>query len=94
MEIRYSKAALKTLQSYDKYLRQRIRNKIKGLALTPPLGDIKALSGEKSVYRLRVGKFRVLFEYNIEEVVNKDGTKDEKKVLSIIDIDSRGEIYK
>ena len=94
LEIRYAKIALKALQGYDKPIRERIRSKIQGLTEIPPLGDIKPLSGEENQYRLRVGKFRVKYEFVTEEILKEDGTRKRVKVLSIIDIDSRGDIYK
>ena len=93
MEIRYSKSALKALQSYDKPTRMRIRNKIDGLTLTPPVGDIKPLAGESGVYRLRVGKFRVKYEYACEGTICLGEVIKCANILQIIDIDSRGNIY-
>lgn len=94
MNIRYAKIALKALQGYDKLTRERIRDKICGLALTPPVGDIKPLAGEKDNYRLRVGKFRIKYEYLTTEITKENSAKELTKVLHIIDIDSRGDIYK
>lgn len=88
MEIRYDKEALKALKSYDKPTRERILEKIQGLTQTPPVGDIKQLVGYNNLFRLRVGKYRVVYEYL---------TTDDNppiKILLINDIDSRGDIYK
>ena len=85
MRIRYGKTALKSLQGYDRPTRERIRQKINDLTLTPPIGDIKALIGEKGRYRLRVGKYRVKYEYIIDKA---------ETILHIVNIDSRGDIYK
>ena len=46
-----------------------------------PEGDIKPLSGRKGEYRLRVGKFRILFYIEAETV-------------RIFKIDTRGDLYK
>ena len=85
IDIKYAKSALKTLQKYDKPTREYIREKIKGLIKTPPIGDIVPLSGSTNEYRLRTGKYRVIFEYL---------TLNNIKVLMINKIDSRGGIYK
>jgi len=85
MKIKYTKQALKTLKSYDKSTRQLIRGKIKGLTETPPKGDIKPLQGSKTEMRLRVGMYRVIYEYL---------KKDEGRILMINKIDSRGGVYK
>jgi len=85
IDIKYTKSALKTLQKYDKPTREYIREKIKGLTETPPVGDILPLSGSDNEFRLRTGKYRVIYEYL---VINK------VKILMINKIDSRGGIYK
>lgn len=86
IEIKYTKTAVKSISSFDKPMKLRIKNGIEGLAEIPPKGDIKQMQGfDPPLYRLRVGKFRVLYEY-----VSIDG----KEVLLIKDIGSRGDIYK
>ena len=84
-DIKYTKIALKTLQKYDRPTRESIREKIKGLTQTPPVGDIVPLSGFENKFRLRTGKFRVIYEYL---------TLNNIKILMVNKIDSRGGIYK
>ncbi len=85
MKIVYTKDSLKFLAKVDKSTVARIKSAIEGLAQTPPLGDIKPLEGYKDGrMRLRVGKYRIVFRYS----------KTEIEVLIIIDIGSRGDIYK
>lgn len=73
---------MKTQKSYV----TTIRNAITGLTNIPPEGDIKPMQGySDGRHRLRVGKYRVIYRYDI------DG---QDKVLYIIDIGSRGDIYK
>lgn len=65
---------------------QRIKAAIEGLMETPPKGDIKLLQGyTDGRKRLRVGKYRIIYNYNGE---------NEIEILLIINIDSRGDIYK
>lgn len=54
----YLKNTFKTLSDYDKITRKRIIESIEKI----PQGDIKKLQGEKypPVYRLRVGKYRIM----------------------------------
>lgn len=79
-KIIYSKSSRKTLETYDKKLALRI---IKGIEEIP-LGDIKKLEGSKVpiLYRLRIGKYRVIYSY-----LNED-------TIQVIKIDTRGDIYK
>ncbi|WP_457560709.1 type II toxin-antitoxin system RelE family toxin [Caminibacter sp.] len=79
MKILFSKTFEKQFEKYDKKLQKRIFNAIEKL----PQGDIKKLttSEEPPIYRLRVGKYRVLFYMN-------------EKEIKILKIDSRRQIYK
>ncbi len=71
MEVRLSKQALKFLNKTNEPDKSRLIVGIKNL----PNGDIKPLKGNNDLYRLRIGKYRVIFkEYdNIYEIqkVNK-----------------------
>ena len=89
LKIDYSKKAVKYINLQDRVMKQRLKVAIEGLTEVPPLGDIKSLQGYNNKFRLRVGGVRVLFRYfdYLEEDVSKIG-------LYIIDIDSRGGIYK
>lgn len=86
MNIFYSKVAVKMINSMDKPTKQRIRDGILGLIEVPPRGDIKNMQGIEEMYRLRVGKYRILYEYKKDD---SDNT-----VLHIVDVGSRGDIYK
>lgn len=81
MNIIYSKKAIKFLKSTDKTNRENILNGILCLTEVPPVGDIKVLQGRKDELRLRIGKYRIIYQYE-----NND--------LIILDIGSRGDIYK
>ncbi len=86
MEIQYSKAAQKAINSMDKATKQRVRAGIQGLTQKPPQGDIKPLQGyHDGRQRLRVGKYRVIYKYSLDGKI---------EVLHIMDIGSRGDIYK
>ena len=85
MEIRYSKQALKTLIKLDKATQQRIRHGIDGLTHKPPVGDIKLLQGIDNSYRLRIGKYRIIYHYTTENTC---------EILFIDQIGSRGDVYK
>ena len=86
MIIQYSKAAVKAIQSMDRPTKQRLKLAIEGLLQNPPVGDIKQMQGySEQTYRLRVGKYRIIYKV----IVDIDGN-----IVYIIDIGSRGDIYK
>ena len=86
MEIRYSKAAVKAINGMDRATKERIRAGILGLAHKPPQGDIKTMQGHSDGrQRLRVGKYRIVYKYGLDKEI---------EILHIIDIGSRGDIYK
>lgn len=86
MQIEYSRKAVKFIESQDRPTKQRIKKAIEGLTETPPKGDIKPLQGyTDGRKRLRVGKYRIIYHYF---------PNGEIKILYIMNIDSRGDIYK
>jgi mRNA-degrading endonuclease RelE of RelBE toxin-antitoxin system len=80
MKILYSKTSLKYLQGLDKKTRKRI---FSGIEKLPNKGDVKKMKGQKlkNIYRLRIGKYRIIF-------------LQEKEWIKILDIDTRGDVYK
>ena len=74
--ITYTKEAQKFLKRQPPNVANRILDAIEKL----PFGDVKRLKNS-DLYRLRVGKFRVIF--------NRRGV-----IITVIEIDSRGQIYK
>lgn len=77
-KITYSKNAFKSLESYNMDTRKRLIDSINKI----PQGDIKKLQGENHppLYRLRVGKYRIIYQINDE--------------ILIVKIDTRGDVYK
>lgn len=78
MNITYSRASVKVINSMDKATKQRIKAGIEGI----PKGNIKPLRGSPGTYRLRVGDWRILFSYP------EDG------IILIEKIGPRGDVYK
>ena len=74
------KPALKFLQKQPPEQRERLLRAIQAL---PGVGDIKPLTGHKSLYRLRVGSYRVI--YTIE---------DDLLIVRVLTIGNRGDVYK
>jgi mRNA interferase RelE/StbE len=86
VKIEYAKKAVKAINVMDTAIKSRIKSAIEGLTAKPPQGDIKPLKGYKdNRYRLRVGGYRIIFLYR------QDGGIE---ILYIMDIGSRGDIYK
>lgn len=82
MIIKYSNSAKKYIESLDSKTKKRIKQAIDGL----PNGDVKVLKGyDDKRKRLRVGKYRIIYNYITEREV---------EILYIMDVDSRGDIYK
>lgn len=86
MEIQYEKSAIKYLKSLQKPQRNLILDAIEKLTRKPAVGDIKKMSGYKDGrYRLRVGKYRIIYKYLSDSEI---------EILYIMNIGSRGDIYK
>jgi len=86
LKIEYSKKAAKYISALDRTTKQRIKAGIEGLTEQPPKGDIKTLQGySDGRKRLRIGKYRIIYNYT------SDGRIE---ILYIINVDSRGDIYK
>lgn len=69
LQVIYSKTAVKAIANVDRNMKQRIKSGIEGLLEVPPQGDTKQMRGSNPVlYRLRIGKYRVLYEF-----ANMDG---------------------
>jgi mRNA interferase RelE/StbE len=80
-EIRLHKDAEKFLAKTDGKTFKRITKVLENLAEIPPIGDITPLQSSNDTFRARIGQYRII--YRIED-----------NILSVRDIDSRGQIYK
>ena len=77
MKILFSKKAEKYLASLVSRIAFNILHRIELI----PEGDIKPLAGRKGEYRLRVGKYRIIFFISNDTVY-------------VVKIDTRGDVYK
>lgn len=80
MEIEWKRKALKQITTIPATDRKRITLAVRGLYNFPNVKNIKALTHHPYDYRLRVGRYRVLFNHDevvkiisIEEVKKRDG---------------------
>ena len=83
-EVHLSSRAKRFLKRTDKYLYNRIINKLDKLTEDPFPHDAKRIIGQKEkVFRVRVGNYRILY------VVFQD-----KNALLVVNIDKRPKAYK
>lgn len=82
--VNFSKRAIKYILKQDKSTQNRLYDASDKLKVNPKnqYGVVK-LEGYDDLYRLRMGKFRIVYE-----------VKDNILTVHVIDIDSRGDIYK
>ncbi len=79
--IRYSSSARKFLGNAEKIVAKRILNKIEKIQQIPIVHDSKRLK-DKNLFRVRVGKFRILYEVDYKN-----------NILGIVRIDKRPRVY-
>ncbi len=93
MKIIYDKSAKKFIETHEASIKHRIKNGIEGLTKKPLQGDIKTMQGyNDNRQRLRVGKYRIIYRF-LTVPDEKDPAKT-TEFLHIMNIDSRGDIYK
>ncbi|MEN7981967.1 MAG: type II toxin-antitoxin system RelE/ParE family toxin [Nanoarchaeota archaeon] len=82
-ELDYSKSSKKFLRKSEKELLLRIFNKLEKLKENPVPSDAKRIEGSKELtFRIRIGKYRILYEVN-----------NNKKVVLVSKIDNREKVY-
>ncbi len=82
MKIEFGTKALKFLSKLEKVSKERVFKRIKELYEDPFPSDVKKLKGEKDVYRIRIGDFRVLYR-----IIPEDDT------ILIFRVDRRSRVY-
>lgn len=82
-KIQWKNSAKKELKKLDKQIILRILQAIEKLATNPYSSGSKKLMGSESIYRIRVGDYRII--YNIQSSV---------LTIEIIKIGHRREVYR
>lgn len=82
-EVRIAKRAAKSLVSVERRDQQRIRAAIELLAEDPRPPACVAMRGEHSVYRVRVGDYRIVYE-----------VRDEVLLIQVVRVGHRREVYR
>lgn len=83
-DITYDAQARQYLKSLDRHIQKRLLEKIRNsLAATPVPRSAKSVINEHGVFRLRIGKYRVLYRVN-----HRGGS------VVIFKLDKRSRVYK
>ncbi|MGB2841982.1 MAG: type II toxin-antitoxin system RelE/ParE family toxin [Halobacteriota archaeon] len=80
--VRYSNRLQKFLKKADKVLVKRLIEKIEKLREDPIIHDTKTVEGSKSLFRIRVGDYRILYEVDYRN-----------NLIGIVKIDKRPRVY-
>jgi len=80
--IRYSTRARKFLKRVDRTISRRLMKKIERLREKPILSDTKKIVGSRSLFRVRVGDYRILYEVDYRN-----------NMIGIVKIDKRSRVY-
>jgi len=83
MKIEFGKKALKFLSKLEKCNKERVFNKIRELGNDPFPSDVKKLKGEKDVYWIKIGDFRVFYRLIPED-----------DIILIFRVDKRSRVYR
>jgi len=84
--VKYHKQVVKFLQKQEKSFRAQVIDIFDSLKQNPKnyeQYDIKSLKGFKNKYRLRIGKYRIIYSL-----------LDDKLIIEVIKAGSRGDVYK
>ncbi len=68
-KIQFKRSAQKDLKKLEKILIQRILNNIELLSDDPTPRNSKNLKGVENIYRIRVAKYRIVYEINQGQMV-------------------------
>ncbi len=81
-QIEFSKDAYKSYKKLEKGYQTKI-DKVLSLLINKEKLDIKPVEGERDVYRIRIGKYRLLFKL-----------LSDRQTILVFKIGPRGDIYK
>lgn len=81
--IEFSPAAARQFRKYDRPIQERLQKTIDSLAAIPRPAGAKKLEGEKDLYRVRSGDYRVVYQI-----------KDRILLVLVVRIGHRKDIYR
>ncbi len=80
----FLRSAVRELESLPKSRQRQVAGHIDALSQNPyEAAGVSKLEGEEKLYRKRVGDYRILFEID-----------DQRKVVTIVKIGHRGDVYR
>ncbi|MGQ4915737.1 MAG: type II toxin-antitoxin system RelE family toxin [Candidatus Asgardarchaeia archaeon] len=79
----FSKKASNFIRTLDKGYREKLKEIFEIIQVSPFSYPYKKIKGEENLYRIHVGRFRILYRVN----------QDEKKI-EVLKIDKRSSVYK
>jgi mRNA interferase RelE/StbE len=82
-QIEFTRGAIKQLKKIPTNIRERIDLKIQELALEPRPDGVKKLESELSLYRIRVGDYRVVYQI-----------QDNILLINVVKIKHRSDAYR
>lgn len=82
-QIEFSRSAKKQFKKLSLDIQKRVVVKINELAIEPRPNRAKKLQGNDSLYRIRVGDYRIVYEI-----------KDNILLVTVIRVKHRSEVYK
>lgn len=83
-KILFTRLAKKQLQKISSVYLIRIETKLKELQQNPfTVSNVKKLEGSKTLYRLRIGDIRIIYNVNTKQIL-----------IEIIEIEKRNDVYK
>ena len=81
--VEIARRAIKSIAGLPRHEQHRVRAAIDLLAAEPRPPNCVALTGEQSVYRVRVGDYRILYE-----------VIDERLVIHVVRVGHRRDVYR
>ncbi len=82
-QIEFTRGAIKQLKKIPTNIRERIDLKIQELAIEPCPDGVKKLESELSLYRIRVGDYRVVYQI-----------QDNILLITVVKIKHRSDAYR
>jgi mRNA interferase RelE/StbE len=68
-EIIFARSARKELQAFSRSVARRILEKVEQLSSNPRPSGCKKLRGHSSLWRIRVGEYRIIYSINDKDLV-------------------------